>query len=51
MRAAGESCPLVVITHRASVGSIRSALAEMQRIPAVTEAPVAIRIVDEHGES
>ncbi|MCP4249987.1 MAG: ACT domain-containing protein, partial [bacterium] len=49
-----ETCSQVVtitvITHRAQEGALRRAFRTIEGIDAVTETPVAIRIIDEHEE-
>ena len=45
-RAAGRRVPLVIMTHRAAEKDIRDALLEIDRLPAVAEKGVLIRVED-----
>ena len=45
-RAAGRRVPLVIMTHRAAEKDIRAALLEIDRLPAVAEKGVLIRVED-----
>ncbi len=42
--------PIVIITHTAAEGNVRTALAELERFDTVTEKAICIHIVDEHEE-
>jgi len=42
--------PVVVMTHRAVEGSLRAALAEIEKLPVVTCKPACIRVVEQYPE-
>jgi homoserine dehydrogenase len=46
----GDGVPIVVTTHIAREGNVRSALAELARLDVVRAEPVSIRVVEEHEE-
>jgi len=45
-----EVVPLVILTHRAREGNVRSALREVADLDVITDRPVCIRVIDPHPE-